>query len=60
MSPALREPEPMLVQVVVAGVIVREGTLRQALETEERLRELDYQLMEEYRANREAKANFQR
>jgi len=59
-SPALREPEPMLVQVVVAGVIVREGTLRQALETEERLRELDYQLMEEYRANREAKANFQR
>ena len=59
MSPALREPEPMLVQVVVAGVVIREGTLRQALETEDRLREVDYALMEERRANREAKRAFQ-
>lgn len=59
MSPALHEPEAHLVVLEVNGVIIREGTLRQALASEERLRELDYTLMEEHRANREAKRAFQ-
>jgi hypothetical protein len=49
----------MDVELVVAGVVIRQGSLRQCLATEDRLREIDWLLMEEHRANREAKREFQ-